>query len=112
MYCNYQQDNWANLLPLAEFAYNNTPSAITRVSPFFTNKGDHLNITVYPKCDLTSTWAREFTVDLDSLHEFLHEEMAATQQHYQVLMDSWHILALVLKVGNLVYIKAEYFKST
>src|SRR6202030_4406462 len=25
-YCNYQQDNWSDLLPLAEFAYNNTPS--------------------------------------------------------------------------------------
>ena len=29
IYCNYQQDNWADLLPLAEFAYNNTPSATT-----------------------------------------------------------------------------------
>ena len=25
VYCNYQQDNWFGLLPLAEFAYNNTP---------------------------------------------------------------------------------------
>jgi len=26
VYCNYQQDNWSELLPLAEFAYNNAPS--------------------------------------------------------------------------------------
>ena len=38
-YCNYQQDNRSELLPLAEFAYNNAPSATTRVSPFFANKG-------------------------------------------------------------------------
>ena len=25
VYCNYQQDNWSELLPLAEFAYNNYP---------------------------------------------------------------------------------------
>lgn len=25
VYCNYQQDNWSALLPLAEFAYNNAP---------------------------------------------------------------------------------------
>ena len=25
-YCNYQQDNWAALLPLAEFAYKNAPN--------------------------------------------------------------------------------------
>ena len=34
IFCNYQQDNWSELLPLAEFAYNNTLSATTGVSPF------------------------------------------------------------------------------
>ena len=33
IFCNYQQDNWNTLLPLAEFAYNNTPSATTSTSP-------------------------------------------------------------------------------
>jgi hypothetical protein len=46
VYCNYQQDNWADLLLLAEFAYNNAPSATTGVSPFFTNKGYHPNLSV------------------------------------------------------------------
>ena len=32
MYCNYQQDNWLDLLPLAEFAYNNA-LALQLVSP-------------------------------------------------------------------------------
>jgi hypothetical protein len=26
VYCNHQQDNWSNLLPLAEFTYNNAPN--------------------------------------------------------------------------------------
>jgi hypothetical protein len=34
-YCNYKQDNWSKLLPLAEFAYNNTPHSSMGVSPFF-----------------------------------------------------------------------------
>ena len=37
LYCNYQQDNWPNLLPVAEFAYNNAPHSTMQVSPFFTN---------------------------------------------------------------------------
>jgi len=49
LYCNYQQDNWSELLPLAEFAYNNAPSATTGVSPFFANKGYHPNLSVYPE---------------------------------------------------------------
>ena len=71
IYSNYQQDNWSELLPLTEFSYNNTPSATTGVSPFFANKGYYPNITVYPKRDLSSTQAREYSVDLDSLHQFL-----------------------------------------
>ena len=39
VYCNYQQDNWSELLSLAEFAYNNALSATTGVFPFFANKG-------------------------------------------------------------------------
>ena len=28
VYCNYQQDNWSELLPLIEFAYNNAPRPV------------------------------------------------------------------------------------
>jgi len=54
VYCNYQQDNWSELLLLVEFVYNNALSATTSVSPFFANKKYHLNITVHPKCDISS----------------------------------------------------------
>ena len=53
IYCNYQQDNWSELLPLAEFAYNNALSTTTSIFPFFANKRYHLNITVYPKYNIT-----------------------------------------------------------
>ena len=45
VYCNYQQDNWSDLLPIAEFAYNNALNATTGISPFFTNKGYHPSIS-------------------------------------------------------------------
>ena len=54
IYCNYQQNNWSELLPLVKFAYNNTPSATTSVSPFFANKKYYLNITVHPEHNIAS----------------------------------------------------------
>ena len=48
VYCNYQQNNWSDLLPLAEFAYNNAPNAMTGLTLFYTNKGYHPSITVHP----------------------------------------------------------------
>jgi len=41
IYCNYQQSDWAKLLPLAEFTFNNAPSAATGILLFFANKGYH-----------------------------------------------------------------------
>ncbi|KAJ1028858.1 hypothetical protein NDA18_002882 [Ustilago nuda] len=35
MYCNYEQDDWANLLDAAAFVYNNTVHNSISVSPFF-----------------------------------------------------------------------------
>jgi len=35
--CNYEQDNWVELLPLAEFAYNNAIHTSTRMTPFWAN---------------------------------------------------------------------------
>jgi len=55
IYCNYQQDNWSELLPLMEFVYNNALSATTGVSPFFANKRYHSNITVHPERNIASS---------------------------------------------------------
>ena len=39
--CNYRQDNWVELLPYLEFAFNNAPSTSSGHSPFFLNYGFH-----------------------------------------------------------------------
>jgi hypothetical protein len=38
-YCSFQQDDWADFLPLAEHAYNTAVSETTKMSPFFANYG-------------------------------------------------------------------------
>src|SRR6202041_924666 len=88
IYCNYQQDNWYELLAHAEFAYNNAPSATTGISPFFANKGYYPNITIHPERDLTSARAKEFAVNLDDLHRELREQIADAQKCYQGPADS------------------------
>jgi hypothetical protein len=40
-FATYEQDNWVDLLPLAEFAYNNSVHVTTRLTPFFANYGYH-----------------------------------------------------------------------
>ena len=40
-YVNPRQDNWDELLPLAEFAINNSKHASTNETPFYLNSGQH-----------------------------------------------------------------------
>ena len=112
VYCNYQQNNWSKLLPLAEFAYNNALSATTSVSLFFANKGYHLNIIVHPKHDIASSWAHDFAVDLDELQRTLKAEISAAQQCYQKSTDAQHSPAPDFKVGDKVFVKAQFFWTT
>src|SRR6266436_2328309 len=87
-YMNYQQDNWAPLLPLAEFAYNNMASATMGVSPFFTNKGYHLRLTMDPIAPSSSLEAQCYVMDLDQLHSQLKASIAEAQEHYQRAVDT------------------------
>ena len=57
-YCSYMQDDWVRLLPIAEFADNNSEASTTGITPFFANKGFHPRISFSPPVDTGST-ARE-----------------------------------------------------
>ena len=87
IYCNYQQDNWSSLLPLAEFTYNNAPSVTTGVSPFFANKGYNPAITIHPEYNLVSYKAQNYVTDLAELHEELQKAILLSQERYQVSAD-------------------------
>jgi len=105
VYYNYQQDNWSKLLPLAEFAYNNAPSATTGVFPFFANKGYHPNLSVYPEQDIASFHARDFVLNLDELQEMLKKEITKAQRQYQPSADSRQQQPLDFQVGQLVFVR-------
>ena len=92
-----------------EFAYNNALSTTTGVSPFFANKGYHPNITVHSECDIASSQAHDFTIDLDELQSTLKVEISVAQQHYQKSADVRCSPAPDFKVGDKVFVKAQFF---
>jgi hypothetical protein len=71
-YCNYQQNNWKQLLPMAEFCYNNSQSETTKVSPFFVNFGYHPRFTPpLSKVNEGLPEVLEYVGTLNKLHEAL-----------------------------------------
>ena len=68
-FINYQQDEWARLLPMAEFTYNNAKNAITGHITFELNCRFHLNASyeedVHPRSQ--SKAANELATELRDL---------------------------------------------
>ena len=57
-FVNYQQNDWVDKLPMAEFAANNNDSLSTRLSPFFASRGLHPRMS-FDVVDLLDTTTRE-----------------------------------------------------
>ena len=83
-----------------EFSYNNAPSTITNISPFFANKEYYLNTTIHPECNIASFQACDFAVDLNELQSTLKAEISTAQQCYQKSTDMWHSPTLDFKLSE------------
>ena len=59
IYTDYQQSDWASLLPLAEFSYNNSRHSATTISPFFANYGFHPRMSLLPPAPASRTLAAD-----------------------------------------------------
>ena len=97
---NDQQDDWATLLPMAEFAYNNTTNVTTGVSPFFTNKGYHPELTVDLQTETSLAKAQAFMADLECIQVELKENITQAQERYWKNADKHRVEAPKLNIGN------------
>ena len=59
MYCDYKQDDWASLLGMAEFSYNNSKHSATTMTPFYANYGFHPQMSLLPPSPSSSTPAAD-----------------------------------------------------
>jgi transposase InsO family protein len=115
IFCNYQQDNWQDLLPLAEFACNNSVHASTGKTPFFANYGCHPNsvTTVASRTPNSDNPAAEdLAVSLRNIHKQLALDLAdasATQAHFYNRKVK---KAPRFKKGNQVWLLRRNIKTT
>ena len=83
-YASYQQDDWVDYLPLAEFSYNNSVHDASRVSPFFANFGFHPTFSPSLTRTASAPAATEFAARLS----FIRDELKAELQHAQDIAKS------------------------
>jgi len=111
-YCNYQQSDWAHLLPLAEFVYNNAPSATTKISLFFANKGYHPRLQIQTNTEWVTESSKPYLVQLEAVHEELKKNIAEAQRRYQGSVDAKCSPAPNIQLGDLVFVLAKFIRTT
>ena len=92
---NYKQNNWAQLLPMAEFVYNNSKNVSTGHTPSKLNCGYHLCISFKNKCDVYSRSfsAKKLAIKLRELMNVYCQNLLHAQnlqkQVYDKGVKSW-----------------------
>ncbi|MCU1415826.1 MAG: hypothetical protein JWN80_3166, partial [Microbacteriaceae bacterium] len=96
LYVSYDQSDWVRLLPLAEFAYNNTPHSSTTLSPFFANKG--YNPTGEVAIDQITDHNYIVTAEeIATVHEHCKQEIAIVIERYEANANVKRIPFQVIK---------------
>jgi hypothetical protein len=112
-YCNYQQDDWAELLSMAEFAYNNTVSSTTGVSPFFANYHYHPRYEICADSSATPTPESllDFRDRFDKLKKYFQSEMAYAQAMQAEQADKHRSAPHLLRVGDYVWLLWPHIRT-
>ncbi|XP_073435227.1 uncharacterized protein [Dendrobates tinctorius] len=104
------QDDWVDLLPLAEFSYNNSQSASTKLSPFYANLGYHPNILPRFPIDTPLPAVADRITSLQQNLDLLKRNLESAQDRYKKSADRFRKPAPTFKVGDLVWLSTKNLK--
>ena len=84
-YCNYRQDDWEGLLAAAEFAYNHSESATTKVKPFMAKYAFNPSID-FERLAVKAS-GPDLLQDIAEVQDFVKQEMKLAQARYEQFAD-------------------------
>jgi hypothetical protein len=112
-FCNYEQDNWVELLPFAEFAYNNSVHHSKRMRPFCANYHYHPPMQFKPlkaPSNLRSEILADATLSgMEETHRLFRERLLEAQAGNTKYTDGKD---MTFKVGNKVWRSPQHFRTT
>ena len=75
-YCNYEQNDWASMLAMAEYAYNNSKHLSTKISPFYANYGFEPRTTWPTEIQCRNPASELYRHYMTSIHTKLKERLS------------------------------------
>jgi transposase InsO family protein len=105
MFCSHCQDDWVDLLLMAEFSYNNHHHPLIDTTPFFANFGYHLTLSNVPM----AAQSNPPNVCMQWIYDVQAECKQAIERSQEILKqayDRWKHNNPGFQVGDSVWLKA------
>lgn len=112
-YIDYQQSNWSTLLPIAEFAYNNTIHASTKTTPFFANFGYHPKFTVtIPRVTKDNVPISDRIKAFKDLYSEMQFNIQSAVEAHARHFDTKAMIQPEFKIGDKVWLDSRNLRTT
>ena len=106
-YINHRQDNWVELLPMAQFAYNDQQHSVTGMTLFFANYSRNPRWEVMAAGSGTSTNVEKLT----AMHEEMKTAIESAQKTTSHHLNSKRLKGPTLERGDKVYLSTKNLRS-
>src|SRR5437879_2948997 len=106
-FVNYDQDDWYQLLPLAEHAYNNSTTNAHKMTPFFVNYGFHPQTEWMKEREAQNPGATMYAHSMKTIYDQAKEILERTREAMKKYYDRKAIQQPDIKVGDRVRLNVK-----
>jgi transposase InsO family protein len=111
-FINLQQTDWVELLPLAEFAYNNSTTSVHEITPFYANYGYHPSSGTTPTAtNILSASSVAYQHWMKAVVENCKKELEKSSERMKKYGDQSPIERRSFEPGNLVMLNGKNIKT-
>jgi len=106
-FISYHQDDWMSLLPMAEFSFNNTINASTKMTPFFVNSGFNPRFELITPLESSVPSVEERLESIRNTYEELKRNLAKAQEDQERFANMHRKGSQSLKPGDQVWLNSK-----
>jgi hypothetical protein len=110
-FVNHEMDDWVDLLPMAEFAYNNSVTGTTGLSPFYANYGYYPIASNPMATAVRNPASKAYAHWMHTIHESAKLALEKAQERMKKYADQQRKEAPTYQVGDLVMLDGRNIKT-
>jgi len=110
-FVNYDQNDWSQMLPLAEYAYNNSKASAHKLTTFFAHYGFHPQTEWMKEREAQNPRATMYTHGMKTVQENARTTLEQTREAMKKYYDRKARPQPDIETGDLVMLNAKNIKS-